>query len=66
MIVGVDVSTTEAIKRVQKAAHTHASAQVKLHAAISEALEAGCSLREVARATGLSHEHVRRFARLLP
>jgi predicted transcriptional regulator len=48
----------EALKKVERAASKRDRAQVELRAAIIEAREQGASLREIARAAGLSHTYI--------
>ena len=48
----------EALKKVERAASKRDRAQVELRAAIAEAHEQGASLREIARAAGLSHTYI--------
>ena len=48
-------------KKVQRAARKAALSREGLEQAIREARAAGLSLRTIADATGLSHEHVRRI-----
>jgi predicted transcriptional regulator len=48
------------LRRVERAARRIFAAQLTLEAAIVAASRAGESLREIAKAAGRSHEHVRK------
>ncbi len=50
------------LKKVERAAAKAAVSREELEAAIREAREAGASLRDVAKAAGMSYETVRRIA----
>jgi len=53
---------TPARRRVERAAAKHAAARAELDAALADGRAAGLSLRELAVASGLSKEWVRRIA----
>jgi hypothetical protein len=57
------VTKRDHLEDVRAAAKGAARARAELHKVIRRAVRAGESLRDVADAAGLSHEHVRRIAR---